>query len=239
MRRTARNGYSVAVRLSDGSTYPRDWKAGLRRYAHQPGTGSFDAQAEIPNPDHALLPGQFVRVVLQGATRPDVIVVPQRAVLDSPQGKFVYVPGKSQDGSDVALPRPVTVGDWVEFDGQPQWIVESGLKPGDIVIVEGTAKIFPVPGGAPIMLGPPPGAEAKGAPPEAGKGASGEVKKSEATEVSARSWPLTEQDDHVFAFLHRPADLRRRAVDLHRASPASPRCACCRSRSTRRSLRRS
>jgi hypothetical protein len=51
-------------------------------------------------------------------------------VLDSPQGKFVYVPGKSQDGRDVALPRPVTVGDWVEFDGQNQWIVESGLKPG-------------------------------------------------------------------------------------------------------------
>ena len=88
--------------------------------------------------------------------------------------------GKSQDGSDVALPRPVTVGDWVEFEGQQQWIVESGLKPGDVVIVEGTAKIFPVPGGAPIMLGPPPGAEGQGAPPEAGRSAKGEVKKSEA-----------------------------------------------------------
>ncbi len=176
----ARNGYSVLVRLSDGSTYPRAGKLGFVDTRINPSTGSFDAQAEIPNPDHALLPGQFVRVVLQGATRPDAIVVPQRAVLDSPQGKFVYVPGKSQDGRDVALPRPVTVGDWVELDGQQQWIVESGLKPGDSVIVEGTAKLFPVPGGAPIMLGPPPGAEAKGAPPEAGKGAKGEVKKSEA-----------------------------------------------------------
>ena len=176
----ARNGYSVLVRLSDGSTYPRAGKLGFVDTRINPSTGSFDAQAEIPNPDHALLPGQFVRVVLQGATRPDAIVVPQRAVLDSPQGKFVYVPGKSQDGRDVALPRPVTVGDWVELDGQQQWIVESGLKPGDSVIVEGTAKLFPVPGGAPIMLGPPPDAEAKGAPPEAGKGAKGEVKKSEA-----------------------------------------------------------
>jgi membrane fusion protein (multidrug efflux system) len=122
----------------------------------------------------------FVRVLLQGAKRPDAILVPQRAVMDSPQGKFVYVPGKSQDGRDVALPRPVTVGDWVEFEGQQQWIVESGLKAGDVVIVEGTAKIFPVPGGSPIMLGPPPGAEGKGAPPEAGKGAKGDVKKADA-----------------------------------------------------------
>jgi membrane fusion protein, multidrug efflux system len=175
-----KNGYSVLVRLSDGSTYPTAGKLSFVDTRINPGTGSFDAQAEIPNPDHALLPGLFVRVVLQGAKRSDTILVPQRAVMDSPQGKFVYVPGKSQDGRDVALPRPVTVGDWVEFDGQNQWIVESGLKPGDPVIVEGTAKIFPVPGGSPILLGPPPGAEGKGAPPEGGRGAKGEVKKSEA-----------------------------------------------------------
>ena len=54
------------------------------------------------------------------------------------------------------------------------------MTPGDKVIVEGTAKIFPVPGGSPIMLGPPPGMDGKGAPAEAGKGAKGEVKKAEA-----------------------------------------------------------
>jgi membrane fusion protein (multidrug efflux system) len=175
-----KNGYSVSIRLSDGSTYPRAGKLNFVDTRINPGTGSFDAQAEIPNPDHALLPGQFVRVVLQGAKRPDAILIPQRAVMDGPQGKFVYVPSKSKDGRDVALPRPVTVSDWVDFEGQQRWIVDSGLKPGDVVIVEGTAKIFPVPGGAPIMLGPPPGAEEKGAPPEAGRGAKGEVKKSEA-----------------------------------------------------------
>ena len=177
----ARNGYAVSVKLSDGSTYPRAGKLGFVDTRINPGTGSFDAQAHIPNPDHGLLPGQFVRVVLEGATRPNTIVLPQRAVLDGPQGKFVYVTGKSQDGKDVALPRPVTVGDWVEFEGQQQWIIESGLKPGDMVIVEGTAKIFPIPGGTPIMLGPPPGADGKGAPPDAGKGGKGAVKKAEAT----------------------------------------------------------
>jgi len=172
-----RSGYSVVVKLSDGSTYPLAGKLGFIDTRINPGTGSFDAQAEVPNPDRALLPGQFVRVILEGAQRPDTILVPQRAVMDGPQGKFVYVPGKSKDGRDVALPRPVTVSDWVQFDGQQQWIIESGLKPGEQVIVEGTAKIFPIPGGAPIMLGGAPGADAKGAPPDAGKGAKGEVKK--------------------------------------------------------------
>jgi membrane fusion protein, multidrug efflux system len=176
----AKNGYAVSIKLSDGSIYPRAGKLGFVDTRINPGTGSFDAQAEIPNPDHGLLPGLFVRVVLQGAKRPDAILVPQRAVMDGPQGKFVYVPSKSQDGRDVALPRPVTVSDWVEFEGQQQWIVESGLKPGDVVIVEGNAKIFPVPGGSPIMLGPPPGSEGKGAPPDASKGAKGQVQKSEA-----------------------------------------------------------
>jgi membrane fusion protein (multidrug efflux system) len=176
--KSAKNGYSVSLRLADGTVYPRTGRLGFVDSRINSGTGSFDAQAEIPNPDRSLLPGQFVRVILQGATRPNAIVVPQRAVLDSPQGKFVYVPGKSKDGHDVALPRPVTVGDWVEFGGEHQWIVESGLKPGDRVIVEGTAKLFPVPGGAPIMLGPPPGAEAKPEQPPTVKDGS-EIKKSD------------------------------------------------------------
>ena len=71
---------------------------------------------------------------------------------------------------------PVTLGEWVEVDGQQQWIVESGLKPGDVVVTDGTAKLFPIPGGAPIQLGPPPGMEGKGGP-QAGKG---EVKKADA-----------------------------------------------------------
>ena len=71
-------------------------------------------RAELPNPDATLRPGQFVRLTLEGAMRPNAIVVPQRAVMDGPQGKFVYVAGKSPDGSkDVALPRPIGVGDWM------------------------------------------------------------------------------------------------------------------------------
>ena len=99
-------------------------------------------RAELPNRDQALKPGQFVRVQLKGAVRKDAIAVPQTAVLDGPQGKFVYVPGKDKDGKDVAQPRPVTLGAWVEADGQNLWIVESGLKAGDQVIVDGVARVM-------------------------------------------------------------------------------------------------
>ena len=160
---------TVSLMLSDGTVVPQKGKLAFIDPRVNTTTGSFDARAEVPNPTGALRPGQFVRVLIESAPRPNVIVVPQRAVMDGPQGKFVYIAGKSQDGKDVALPRPVTVGEWIEVNGQPQWIIEKGLQPGDPVIVEGTAKIFPVPGGAPIVLGPPPGMEGKG-PPGAAKG---------------------------------------------------------------------
>ena len=61
-------------------------------------------------------------------------------MLDGPQGKFVYVPGKDKDGKDIAQPRPITVGPWVEADGANLWIVETGLAAGDKVIVDGIAR---------------------------------------------------------------------------------------------------
>src|SRR4029453_13155675 len=78
-------------------------------------------------------------------------------------GKFVYVTGKDKDGKDIAVVKPIVLGDWIEIDGQNLWIVESGLKAGDNVIVDGMARVQP---NGPIMLGPPPGAPGA-APPGA------------------------------------------------------------------------
>ncbi|MGE5339404.1 MAG: efflux RND transporter periplasmic adaptor subunit [Gemmatimonadota bacterium] len=149
----AKQGYEVRVRLADGSVFPRKGRLEFIDPRINPATGSFDARASIPNADVALHPGQFVRVIVEGAQRPNAILVPQRAVMEGPQGKFVYVAAKSDKGQDIAQPRPVVVGDWVENGDGNQWIVESGLKPGDKVVIEGMGKIFPVPGGAPIVVG--------------------------------------------------------------------------------------
>jgi membrane fusion protein (multidrug efflux system) len=126
--------YKVTLRLADGTTYAQQGKLNFTDVRISGTTGTSERRAELPNPKGVLQPGQFVRVKLEGAVRPDAITVPQRAVLEGPQGKFVYVLG---DGSK-AEPRPVQVGEWIGED----WIIQSGLKAGDKVIVDGTARIF-------------------------------------------------------------------------------------------------
>ena len=137
----ANSAFDVEVQLADGSVVPRRGKLVFSDTRVSGNTGTVEAEAELPNPDGQLRPGQFVRVRLLGALRPQAVVVPTRAVLEGPQGKFVYVVA---DGK--AIPRPVQVGEQTD-DG---WLVNKGLKPGDDVVVDGTARIF-FPG-APVRL---------------------------------------------------------------------------------------
>ena len=94
--------FDVAVQLSDGSILERKGRINFADTRVNPSTGTFEVRAEVANADNALKPGQFVRVKLMGATRNNAIAVPQVAVMDSPQGKFVYIAGKDKDGKDVA-----------------------------------------------------------------------------------------------------------------------------------------
>jgi membrane fusion protein (multidrug efflux system) len=155
----AHEAFDVEVKLADGSTFPRKGKLLFSDTRVSGSTGTVEAEAEIPNPDGALKPGQFVRVRLLGAQRPNAVKVPTRAVLEGPQGKFVYV---ALDGK--AVPKPVQVGDQLA-DG---WIISSGLQAGDPVIVDGMARIF-FPG-APVQVGAPGGAASA---PAAGASAAG------------------------------------------------------------------
>jgi membrane fusion protein (multidrug efflux system) len=157
------NRFDVAIRFEDGKLYSRPGKVAFSDVRVNPQTGSSDARAEIPNPAGEVRPGQFVRVILKGAQRLNAIAVPQRAVMEGAQGKQVYL--ISPDNK--AIPQPVQVGEWSGTD----WIITSGLKAGDKVIVDGLAKIF-FPG-APVQVGDPnapppgpPGAPGKGAPPK-------------------------------------------------------------------------
>lgn len=150
--------FEVTVRLADGSVYGRTGRLAFADIRISGQTGTSDARAELPNPEGRLRPGQFVRVTLSGATRPNAVLVPQRAVLEGPQGKFVYV----VDEKSTAQARPVEVGEWVGSD----WIVTGGLKPGERVIIDGVMRIGP---GAPVKVAdaaaPKPAADAKAAKP--------------------------------------------------------------------------
>ena len=142
--------FEVALRRADGSLYEKTGRLNFADVRVSPATGTRETRAELPNPGGALKPGEFVRVILRGATRPDAVTVPQRAVLEGPQGKFVYLVNEKNQ----AEPRPVEAGEWA---GQ-SWIITGGLKPGERVIVDGVMRLGP---GAPVRI-----AEAK---PEAAK----------------------------------------------------------------------
>lgn len=141
--------FEVEIQLADGSVYPRRGKLTFSDARVSASTATVEAEAEVANPDGRLKPGQFVRVRLLGAIRPGAIEVPTRAVLEGPQGKYVYL---MADGK--AMPTPVEVGAQLA-DG---WIVTQGLAAGDQVIVEGMARIF-FPG-APVRLARAPAAAA-------------------------------------------------------------------------------
>jgi membrane fusion protein (multidrug efflux system) len=143
------NAFEVTIKLADGSTFPRRGKINFADTRVNPATGTYEMRAEVANRDAALKPGQFVRVVLRGAQRKDALAVPQIALLDGPQGKFVYVAGKDKDGKNIAQPRPVSVGDWIDGDGGNLFVIESGLNAGDSVIINGIARLQP---GAPISI---------------------------------------------------------------------------------------
>ncbi len=156
---------SAQVKLADGSLYPRAGKLNFASEKVNSQNGGFDVRAEIPNPDGSLRPGQFVRVLLSGVSRPDTLSVPQRAVIDSPFGKIVF----KVTPDDKLAPQPVELDGWT----QGNWIVTKGIKDGDRVLVEGfikanqpgmTVKPVPYVAGAPGASNLP---AAPGAPPAA------------------------------------------------------------------------
>jgi membrane fusion protein (multidrug efflux system) len=162
----------VGLVLADGTRIDASGKLNFSDYKANSQTGAFDMRAEFANADGKLKPGQFVRVIVEGGQLPDAVSVPQPAVQDGPAGKFVYVATPGEKGMTVALPHPVEVGAWIG-GGEPgkgagRWVIKSGLKPGDKVVVDGMARIFfpgmPV---APSEAGTPTGVAAKAAAPAA------------------------------------------------------------------------
>jgi len=138
------DGFSVSLTSSDGQSLPQQGSVNFQDYKVDNNTGNIAMRANFANPDEQLTPGQFVRVQLNGAFRPDAIAIPQRAVLDNPRGKFVYVVEQNEDEQAIAEMRPVEVGEWTSDATQQakNWIIRSGLQAGDKVIVDGTARIF-------------------------------------------------------------------------------------------------
>jgi membrane fusion protein (multidrug efflux system) len=146
--------YTVQVVLADGTVVPVPGNITFGDASFSKETGTFLVRAELPNKDGTLRPGQFVRVLMGGPSWVNAIQVPQRAVMQGPQGNFVWV----VDAESKAQFRPVTVG---PLTGD-MWLIADGLKDGERIVVDGGLKLAPgvpvqpvEPGKAPQAAGQP------------------------------------------------------------------------------------
>ena len=126
----------VEILLEDGTEYPHAGKLEFSEVSVDPTTGSVRLRVVVPNPDHLLLPGMYVRASVGSGQRENAVLVPQQGIARDPKGNTTaMVVG---EGNTVEA-RPVKVSQTVGS----AWLVESGLKAGDRVIVEGLQKIRP------------------------------------------------------------------------------------------------
>ena len=123
----------ITMTLSDGSVYPAKGVVNEVDRSVDSTTGTLTLKAEFPNPNGVLLPGMFAHITLVGSTRPNAILIPQRAVTDLLYKHFVYIVGSDNK----VIMREVTLGARI---GR-LWLVESGLDGSETIIAEGIQKV--------------------------------------------------------------------------------------------------
>ena len=150
---------SVKLILADGSTYAEAGTLNYTASTVNSTTGMVPMRAAFPNPKSLLLPGQFVRVQVNVGER-EAYLVPQAALSQTDQGHMLFTVATD----NTVAPRPVETDGWSGSD----WVVTSGLKPGDKVIIDNLMKMRP---GAAVMPHAP-GEGPGGAKPDAARPAS-------------------------------------------------------------------
>lgn len=139
-RATATTQDATAVmQLLEGEQYAHVGKVTFVDTKVDPATSAIHARAQFPNPDGALLPGQYASVSITAITLLDAMMVPQNAVLQTAQGPMVYV----LDKENKAQLTPIRLG---EIFGN-EFLLDGGLEPGSTIVVEGITKVRP---GSPV-----------------------------------------------------------------------------------------
>jgi len=126
----------VKLLLEDGTPYPLEGTLKFSDVTVDPSTGSFILRTLFPNPRHMLLPGMYVRAIVQEGVVDQAILVPQQSVSRDPKGNPVAL---IVDGSEKVAQRKIAVDRAV----RDRWLVSEGLKPGDRLIVEGSQRVRP------------------------------------------------------------------------------------------------
>ena len=130
------DGVPVKVLLEDGSEYGQAGRMEFADVTVDPTTGSYALRVLVPNAENLLLPGMYVRAVVDMGQRPNGVLAPQQGITRDAKGQavaMVVTPEGKVEQRVVQASR--TIGD--------QWLVDEGLKAGDRVIVEGLQKVQP------------------------------------------------------------------------------------------------
>jgi len=133
------NVKAVTLLTSDGKEYASKGTLNFAASAIEPTLGTQQLRATFENANKQLLPGQFVRVRVTTGYQEGVFVVPQTAVMTNDKGKFVYVAEKDKENKTVAAIRLIQAGGWQGT----HWVVLSGLKEGEQVIIDNLLKVQP------------------------------------------------------------------------------------------------
>lgn len=134
MKQPAKGEGGAEIKFPDGSIYEHKGAVNFINPTIDEKTGTVMLRAVFPNPDNKIMPQQFVRLILNGLNIPDAVTLPKEAVMQGAEGTFVYT--VTEEGKVAAT--PVETG-FTANNGE--WIIEKGLKTGDIVITDSLLKI--------------------------------------------------------------------------------------------------
>ncbi|MDM7994384.1 MAG: efflux RND transporter periplasmic adaptor subunit [Acidobacteriota bacterium] len=124
----------VRLLLEDGTSYPATGTLQFRDVTVDPTTGSMTLRLVFPNPKQVLLPGMFVRAVVEEGVNEQAVLIPQQAVARDPKGNPIALLVNSAEKVEQ---RPLTLDRAIE----DKWLVTKGLTPGDQLIVEGNQSV--------------------------------------------------------------------------------------------------
>jgi len=142
------------IRLADGTDYALPGKLNFIDATIDPKSGTLQVRVSVPNPERILRPGLFVRVIVAAFENPNAIRIPQQAVQELQGLKSVYVVSAEDKAESRQIKASYRLGN--------EWVVDSGLKSGDRIVVEGVGKLRPGAQVKPIVVaaaGSAPGAD--------------------------------------------------------------------------------
>ncbi len=128
------NEIYAKIRFSNGNEYSKEGQINFINPSIDETTGTIKLRAVFDNAEQKLRPGQFVRLVMEGFTRINALLIPQEAVMQSGSGSYVYRVGSDGTIENVQIRTGLTAPNGA-------WIVDEGLNAGDIIVTEGLMKL--------------------------------------------------------------------------------------------------